>query len=171
MKYSEMMRYALKGYHVKYTGTNWFRLLADGTWETNPDKIKDGFVLSRENMLREDFAVKLRPIVLNGLEWYPETKYMSWDEAMEYAKFLSDGWRLPTIQELFSIIDFKISPATTLPDTYSSTYWSSTICTVNKSNACTVYFFDGSVYNKAKTGSSYVRCVRNINKEVEDEQS
>jgi len=48
-----------------------------------------------------------------GLMWQKETapRTYTWQEAVEYCKNLTlagyDDWRLPTIEELFSIVDYE----------------------------------------------------------------
>ena len=90
-----------------------------------------------------------------------------WDGAMSYAKGLTIGghsdWRLPTIDELKTLVDEErrdpaIDPIFT--DTKSSCYWSSTTSAGSTSYAWSVYFYDGYADYGNKTGSFYVRCVR-----------
>lgn len=77
-----------------------------------------------------------------GLHWMKEDsgKDHNWEEALAYAEGLTfaghGDWRLPTIKELQSIVDYTRSPATTgtaaidttfFPNTSTNTYyWSST---------------------------------------------
>lgn len=92
---------------------------------------------------------------------------MTWDEAMEYAKKQDIGWRLPTIQELFSIVDYEQhNPAINkgiFSGTNSSGYWSSTTLARNTSFAWYVVFYSGYVNSDYKTGKYYVRLVRDLN--------
>jgi hypothetical protein len=75
-------------------------------------------------------------------------------------------WRLPTKDELISIVDYAIpSPNKTIkttyfPDTKSSGYWSSTTYANYPGYAWAVYFYDGGVYSSSKYFDVYVRCVR-----------
>ena len=88
-------------------------------------------------------------------------KKMSWNEALAYAKTLGNGWRLPTIQELLSLIDFsENNPACKINGTYSSYYWSSTIYANDMDDAWHVDFYDGDMGYSCKGNSYYVRCIK-----------
>jgi len=74
-------------------------------------------------------------------------------------------WRLPTIRELLSLVDYgRLNPA--LPADYpfswvqSSYYWSSTTHQNFPGDARMVYFADGSDALSDKTKYNYVWCVR-----------
>jgi hypothetical protein len=73
------------------------------------------------------------PATTDALEWSPtlnDGQRMSYDDAVEACSKLGDGWRLPTVQELLSIVDYtRYRPAIDVerfPDTKSGAYWSST---------------------------------------------
>ena len=99
-----------------------------------------------------------------GLIWELEQnpKQMNYDTALDYAKSLGKGWRVPTIEELLAIIDFgKSLPATALPGMESSNYGSSTTTHGNgTADAWSVSFGYGSVSDYDKIFLNYVRCVR-----------
>jgi len=107
-----------------------------------------------------------------GLMWQKETPtvQMTWEEAFNYCENLNincfTGWRLPTIQELLSLVDYSThNPAINLnyfPDTVSSFYWSSTTYASNTSYAWGVNFNDGYGFYSNKLNSYYVRAVRDI---------
>lgn len=99
------------------------------------------------------------------LEWTPIQGSMTWDEAMKYAETLRLGghtdWRLPTIEELFSLLDFSRSnPASTFPGMPNNWFWSSSSDSSSSSDAWVIYSFNGNVYSDKKTYSYHVRCVR-----------
>ena len=94
-----------------------------------------------------------------GLKWSKENfGPMSWEAAMES---LPEGWRLPTIDELLSIVDdAKHDPATELADMLSEDYWSSTTYALNTDGyAWLVPFYDGLGDYGYKSLSYYVRAV------------
>lgn len=101
-----------------------------------------------------------------GLIWQEETiDPMSWDEAVEYCRELrlceKNDWRLPTIEELIALIDFsKYAPATVLPKTSLSDYWSSTTRANISDLAWYVGFYAGYVGLYYKSYTFYVRAVR-----------
>ena len=83
-----------------------------------------------------------------GLTWSKETLAtdVSYDDAL---KVLGAGWRLPTINELFSLADHaRENPAIDVeafPDTKSDWYWSSTPAAWNDSAVWVVSFNYGHV--------------------------
>ncbi|MGD9971511.1 MAG: alpha/beta fold hydrolase [Desulfatirhabdiaceae bacterium] len=105
-----------------------------------------------------------------GLTWQQETpdNAMTWKNALAYCEGLSLGghsdWRLPTINELRSLVDYsrynRAINTTYFPDTAASWYWSST---TYASNTYLAWFVDfsygyGNKYNKSN--NYYVRAVR-----------
>jgi hypothetical protein len=97
-----------------------------------------------------------------GLEWQASTSGpMTWQEAMDYASSLGDGWRLPTIEELITLIDYsQVDPATNFPNHLATGFWSSSIFTIDTSLVWYVYFYYGYVNISAKIDINHVRCVR-----------
>ncbi|GJQ22553.1 hypothetical protein BIY37_02880 [Candidatus Brocadia sapporoensis] len=106
-----------------------------------------------------------------GLVWEksPDTEARTWADAVSYAYTKSvggrKGWRLPTIEELSSLVDpTQNSPA--LPSDHpftnvqSDSYWSSTTNVSLTSAAWHVYFDDGYVGDRDKAHDYYVWCVR-----------
>jgi len=105
----------------------------------------------------------MKTIIINNLEWQEEddgTK-RTWEESIDYATTLGDGWRLPTIGELVSIIDFTVyMPACKIDSCRPSYHWSSSPYACNSYYAWFVNFGYGLVYASSKDDHTYVRCVR-----------
>ena len=92
------------------------------------------------------------------LEWQdnPPKNPMTFDEAIDYAKSLGEGWRLPTRGELCDAYDSSIRGF------FNDYYWSSSTYAQLTSLAWGVFFLDGDVSYNDKTNGNYVRCVREI---------
>jgi len=79
---------------------------------------------------------------------------------MEELSKYSD-WRLPTIDELLTIVDYtRYEPASKIEDTSPDYYWSSTSYKNYSSSAWIVHFSNGYVNNYTKNYNNFVRCVR-----------
>ena len=107
----------------------------------------------------------MKTITIDSLERQAEDdeETYTWQEAMEYSLTLGNRWRLPSIGELFSIIDFgSCNPACKIESCVSSYYWSSTTSTNYTGYAWYVDFYYGYVRYCDKYYHYYVRCVRNI---------
>lgn len=109
-----------------------------------------------------------------GLVWEQTpsagTTHFTWTGALEYCGGLSVanrmGWRLPTLQELTSLIDTSVTTFPTLPvgnpfQGVQPTYWSATTHPEMPTLARGVSFSGGNViFNGDKPGSGYAWCVR-----------
>ncbi len=94
---------------------------------------------------------------------------IDWASALSYCGNLSlssKSWRLPNINELYTLIDFtrKVEPViknSFFPNTLASQYWSSTtvIYDTNKNRAFIISFNKGGQDVLSKTSTAYVRCV------------
>jgi len=105
----------------------------------------------------------MKTIIIDNLEWQAEDDGIlrNWQKAVGYASSLGDRWRLPTIKELFSIIDFnKFDPACKIKTCRSSYYWSSSPNAYYSSYACYVNFHGGYLHYCNKANHFYARCVR-----------
>lgn len=97
-----------------------------------------------------------------------EAKKLNWDDAMQAAKKSRlagyDDWRLPSIDELNSIVEVGChNPSinlTVFPNTASDGYWSSSTLKRLKSNARAMFFFYGEDSNFYKSNPYHVRFVR-----------
>lgn len=111
-------------------------------------------------------------VSLNGLMWQDnketEILTMNWDDAKKYCSHLSlvgfNDWRLPSKEELESIVDKAREPSIKKDFKFvssSSYYWSSAfVAGYSNVVAWNVYFFNGNSGNNLKGYNGYVRCVR-----------
>jgi len=110
-----------------------------------------------------------------GLVWEKSPQatepHPTWLGALAYCSSLTVGnrmgWRLPTLQELASLVDPSVSsPGPTLPSGHlfvnvqQAGYWSATTHAEFSESARVISFYDGTVVNGTKTGFSFVWCVR-----------
>ena len=106
-----------------------------------------------------------------GLVWEqsPETNTQNWLNAQARCNTKAvgnrQGWRLPTLQELASLVDPSGRFGPTLPanpfaNVRSSIYWSATTAASNPAIAWFVNFDNGQVANGLKTDAHFVWCVR-----------
>ena len=106
---------------------------------------------------------------VTGLMW--QKTYVTgktWKEALKYCEDLTyagkSDWRLPNKNELVTLVNYgKFSPASNFPDIPSDAwFWASTTVPGEHYKAWRVYIANGSARGLInKTGTSYVRCVRN----------
>ena len=106
-----------------------------------------------------------------GLTWqdnrFVESERVNYAQAEKLCKELRlgnyDDWRIPTIKELLSIVDYKkYDPATVdgFSIAESSYYWSSTQYMGDPDKVWGVDFKDGSTDGNGKAYDRRVRCVR-----------
>lgn len=121
----------------------------------------------------DSITTKIEAVTINGLEWQLATSEYNWYSAVSYCSNLdlsfSQDWRLPTIDELFALVDTSVSAPKIVSDLRDTTdtskysyYWSSTMYSQNTSYPMIVSYFDGRqyYYPYGKTNKHYVRCVR-----------
>ena len=85
----------------------------------------------------------------------------TWDDAVRLCETLPDGWRLPTIKELMTIVERNtVSPASELPGLRPSMHWSSSTSACYSIGAWSVDFYYGVAGYRDKTSHGYIRCVR-----------
>lgn len=102
-------------------------------------------------------------------ERVPDMSTMDWYDAIlySYQRYLGGrmGWRLPTVEELASLVDPNEGPPTLPKDhpfinVQSSSYWSSTTFAEATTDAWRVDFSNGVVSDGNKSANRYVWCVR-----------
>lgn len=112
-------------------------------------------------------------VVIGNLMWHRATSpdRLNFKDAESYCKALTTGshtdWRLPTIQELLSLVDYtRFDPAidiTQFPDTKSTWYWSSSPdASAPADSAWIVYFGYGGSYYYPRVLAAFVRAVRSV---------
>ena len=109
----------------------------------------------------KNYYDKTTKLTWNTKEFEP----MTWTEAIKFADYFKKGkWRLPTIQELLTLVDYTRSePAidtTIFTNVNSSYYWSASSYAYNSDDAWYVNFSDGYSSNNYKNYGKYVRLVR-----------
>ena len=106
---------------------------------------------------------------VTGLMWQKGTPPpMNWGDSIKYCSKMTlvgyTDWRMPTIQELQSLVDYsRYNPAINtkyFPDAQSSFYWASTTNAYNTFIAWGVNFYYGYVNFGNKRLSYHVRTVR-----------
>ncbi len=85
-------------------------------------------------------------------------------DAIKYCSDKGGGWRLPTVVELYSLVDFtRYSPSIDVamfPNTPSSFFWTSSALARNSSAAWVVLFVGPLFSSLGRNETSRVRCVR-----------
>ena len=120
-----------------------------------------------------DYTIAALTVIDNitKLEWQrmDDNTARNWDAAWDYCAALDldnhDDWRLPTIIELQSIVDYGSATVPTIDqvaftNTNSSFYWSASSRASSSSSAWFVFFNNGVVLSDVKTNNYFVRCVR-----------
>jgi hypothetical protein len=99
-----------------------------------------------------------------GLIWQRATaENLTFSEAQAHANDTGQPWRVPTIAELVTLLDWtRASPASAFPDMTPLAFWSSSPYVGSSSFAWSVSFVNGSVYNVSRDYSIAVRLVRSV---------
>jgi hypothetical protein len=106
-----------------------------------------------------------------GLVWQRDVPNVTknWSDARAWCRNNSSslpdtGWRLPSIEELQTIVDSSVvSPAidaAAFPNTPSDWFWTSSPWAGSSSSAWSVAFYDGDAYDVDVSYNGRVRCVR-----------
>ncbi|HRQ69186.1 MAG TPA: BspA family leucine-rich repeat surface protein [bacterium] len=138
---------------------------------------QDGQYSTDNLCVSKSFSIKDNgsgPVAIDNnthLEWqqmFYLRKY-EWDQAVENCKDLNyggfDDWRLPTYEELWTIIDLgaEESPAINtdvFPFTPADSFWTSSEDPLDNEIGWTVDFIYGGTRERYKNSSHYARCVR-----------
>jgi hypothetical protein len=101
---------------------------------------------------------KLNDQIQKKIKWEetPSKRDMTWYEAIEYCKFLGDGWRLPTINELGEAQKNKIEVFKL------DCYWSNYTHKYNEHFAYAFLFEIGFIINRLKNYRYSVHCIKEI---------
>lgn len=99
-----------------------------------------------------------------------ELTKVNYNQAKQYCEELTiekyENWRLPTLQELLTIVDYKrYKPALLKEFSYvddETLYWSNTPYVRSSDEYWGVSFKDGSTSNASINYDRYVRCVHDI---------
>ncbi len=148
----------------------------EGEKITCPDKgavisQKEPVFLKKGNKIITDLSTGLswerNTVDKNGDKVISEKDTLTWKKANSYCETLNttdkDNWRLPTIAELNTLVDFerKFPASKAVFTSQSAYYWSSTPYIDNKAKAWALSFYYGNNAWLYKSSSLYLRCVRN----------
>jgi hypothetical protein len=117
-------------------------------------------------------------VIANGTVYDTKTK-LTWQQdfsPVTYPQFGAAGycaslgrngasWRLPSMKELLTIVDFSVGPpgptidSTAFPNTPADYFWSSTPYSGTPGSAWSAQFYYGISYGNDASNTSYVRCV------------
>ncbi len=140
--------------HPKALFTNWIPIPLSPPSKAYQE-LTNGVVLDTQTCLRwkEDYQKE------------GDIHGFNWEKANLICSNLGNGWRLPTMTELLSLVDYQkdeptINQVFNMPNS-SSWFWSSTSGVLGGSDfARGVYFEDGNSDWNPKTNIGHVRCVR-----------
>lgn len=87
-------------------------------------------------------------------------------EANLYAEQMSKKtgvtWKVPSVKDLFTLLNYEKSPASDFPDMMPIMYWTSNIHVTAPNHAWVVGFHYGSIHEADKTTPLAVRLVRSV---------
>jgi hypothetical protein len=166
---------------VNYSGygeNNWGTRFSDGAdiWEKRTEnhltRCVRGVSHYEDIQFQRDSSRAVVKDMTNGLEWQDggETVRRNWSGAKEYCRDLNFGgksdWRLPTVEELYSITDQRKSSSPFVSREFqnmeSNWFWSKTDCNKYSSASLVVDFSYGSGSWTHRSDYRSVVCVRDL---------
>ena len=168
---STKVAYCLKGADLKsLKKTGQIKSYAtDGSEVTDGSVKDDGFYQKglTPQYTRDNTAQTVTDHI-TGLVWQDDesvkTNNYTWEEAKRYCENKGNGWHLPSIQELTSIIEYGGGHVmnVTFLNRVGADYWSSTSVVGHEDKMLTVSFYIGFMNDGSKSGNTvyHVRCVR-----------
>lgn len=144
------------GIHINTNPSLTFQDIIDYDPSFVASNIKDGVYI---------YGVEGTYLSTPEIEWSTEQGPMDWDNAVSTCSALDEngtGWRLPTIQEYYSITDFTTyANATQVPGFQLGPYWSGTEFVGDPTFAGVWYSYGGALGFEGKiVDTNNVRCVR-----------
>jgi hypothetical protein len=98
---------------------------------------------------------------IKELYWGPTSKEpLTFEEAVSWSKEFKE-YRLPTIEELLTLVDRKkIKPASLDLNIHSDYYWSSSSVPGSKDHIFLIYFYEGNTFSCHKDIKAYLKLVK-----------
>lgn len=147
----------------------WYVNFSNGETTDDEDKAKYVRCVRGSQLEKPQFKVENEIVedTVHNLIWTKDENSVlsSWESALDHCQNLEyggyDDWRLPSINELASLIDYsQKDPASLFPGISSTYFWSSTSSSYIP-NAWTVILSTGKIiYSTDKTNTARVICVR-----------
>lgn len=81
-------------------------------------------------------------------------------EPVEKKELIYNDWRMPTLKELLTLVDYSTHSPASHFDTMSSVYWTATKCVSTISDVWGINFSNGTVNLYDKDEEFYIRYVR-----------
>jgi hypothetical protein len=104
-----------------------------------------------------------------GLTWYQAfSPPVTWSDAATYCSTQPGGFRVPTVKELLSLVDYTKLPNSTaatinpiaFPNTPTAPFWTSSGLGTTPGAVWIVFFGDGDTYTGPPVGTLNTFCVR-----------
>jgi len=157
MRFEKVFPQILTGKFVRSSRTApWVMMSKDGDWLDEQGDAQPP--VTPALMKLDTWEVKCT------LVWHPtgSSQPLTWEQAKTYVLTLGNDWRMPTIHELVSLVDYEKNRPMILGglECEDSTYWAGTVYYSNSRRGWAVSFSSGSVGSKDLTSQHYLRCVK-----------